>query len=349
MDPAAALAAFQQMQQQITTLQQQLAHQPPGGAAPAQRVERPRLPPPSQYDGRSAAALDGWQRELQQQFDWYGIADDAGRVRFAAALLKGVALDWWASLLEQGGISNQMVTNSNSSSSPSPASPSPRPTTYSDFVTRLRARFQPINSAQTARVQLDDLRQGAKQSVHDYISAFRSLLVRVPDMDEGDRVHRFLRGLRPAIATQLRVQGVSTLDAAIAMSARVGSIAEFGALAGSSATPASAAAAVDPDAMQLDNIEGLDKETGSDGQLVTNSNQLVTNELVALLNAMKHERSSNRAKEAKSGGKDVIAAIAKRFRLTPEQVREHFDKGQCFNCGGTGHSSRTCPKPAKKN
>ena len=59
MDPAAALAAFQQMQQQITTLQQQLAHQPPGGAAPAQRVERPRLPPPSQYDGRSAAALDG--------------------------------------------------------------------------------------------------------------------------------------------------------------------------------------------------------------------------------------------------------------------------------------------------
>ena len=333
MDPASAAAAFQQMQQQIQALQQQLAHQPQHllASQPAPRVDRPRLPPPSQYDGRSAAALDGWLRELQQQFDWYGTADDASRLRFAGALLKGVALDWWASLADAAAAL---------------AADSTRPTTYESFVARIRGRFQPVNSAQTARLQLDDLRQGTKQSVHEYISAFRSLLVRVPSMDEGDRVHRFLRGLRPSIATQLRVQGVSTLDAAIAMAARVGSIAEFGAPASASGSAPAAAAAVGADDMQLDNIEGLDSETSA----AEGSTAPVTQaQLMALINAMKHERGSNRTKESKSGGKDVAAAIGKRFHLTPEQEREHFDKGQCFNCHSTEHSSRACPKQKKSS
>ena len=342
MDPAAVQAAFQQMQQQIAMLQQQLAHQPAAAhavaaAAAAPRIDRPRLPPPAQYDGRSAAALDGWLRELQQQFDWYGMADDAGRLRFAGALLKGTALDWWASLTDAAAAAGGAALLPPEST---------RPTTYADFVARLRGRFQPINSAQTARLQLDDLRQGAKQSVHDYISSFRSLLVRVPAMDEGDRVHRFLRGLRSSVATQLRVQGVSTLDAAIAMAARVGSIAEFGAAPQGGAGPAPASASANPDDMIMDNIEGLDRETSpAEGA----SAPVTQAQFAALLNAMRNERGSNRAKESKSGGKDVAAAIAKRFHLTPEQVREHFDKGQCFNCGGTGHSSRACSKPAKKN
>jgi hypothetical protein len=340
MDPA-AIALIQQMQQQIAALQQQLAHQPAAAhavaaaAVAAPRVDRPRLPPPAQYDGRSAAALDGWLRELQQQFDWYSMTDDAGRLRFAGALLKGIALDWWASLTDAAAVAGGAALL---------PSESTRPTTYADFVTRLRCRFQPINSAQTARLQLDDLRQGSKQSVHDYISSFRSLLVRVPAMDEGDRVHRFLRGLRPTVATQLRVQGVSTLDAAIAMAARVGSIAEFGAAPQSGASLAPASAAVNPDDMIMDNIEGLDRETSpAEGT----SAPVTQAQLMALINAMRSDRGSNRAKESKGGGKDVATAIGKRFRLTPEQVREHFDKRQCFNCSSTEHSSRRCPKPQK--
>lgn len=291
------------------------------------RVERPRLPSPSQYDGRSAAALDGWLRELQQQFDWYGTNDDSSRLSFAGALLKGAALDWWATLaIAVAG---------------APANESTRPATYAEFVARLRGRFQPVNSAQTARIALDDLRQGPKQSVHDYISSFRGLLVQVPSMAEEDRVHRFLRGLRTTIATPLRIQGVSSLDAAIAMAARVGSLADFGAAA---AGPAPAAAASQGnDHMELDNVEGLEKATSA---APTASLQSQFHEF---LNAMKQERSSARSKESRGAGKDVAAAIAKRFGLTPEQVREHFDKGQCFNCNGTGHSSRACPRPQKKN
>ena len=108
MDPSVSAALQQmqqQMQQQFAAMQQQMmqqvAHMPtpivdPQAAAP--RADRPRLPAPPSYDGRSAAALDGWLRELQQQFDWYRMIDDAARLQFVGALLKGVALDWWGIL-----------------------------------------------------------------------------------------------------------------------------------------------------------------------------------------------------------------------------------------------------------
>ena len=131
------------------------------------------------------------------------------------------------------------------------------------------------------------------------------------------------------------------------MAARIGSFGELNAsLSASAASSAPAAVALSgADDMQLDNIEGLDSEASA----AEGSTAPVTQaQLMALINAMKHERGSNRTKEAKSGGKDVAAAIGKRFHLTPEQVREHFDKGQCFNCHSTD-SSRACPKQKKSS
>lgn len=329
-DPAAVAAAFNLMQQQITALQQQLAqppaaaaHAPPAAAAP--RVERPRLPPPSSYDGRSAAALDGWLRELQQQFDWYRMNDDAARLQFAGALLKGIALDWWANLIDSNG---------------APQSESTRPTTFADFIVRLRSRFQPINSAQTARTKLDLLRQGAKQSTNDYISEFRTLLVRVPDMSEGDRVHRFLTGLRPAVATQLRVQGVATLDAAIVMAARIGSIAEYGAGGPSAFASTPAVASGASNEMDCSNVEGLEGDTAGDAAPVTRA------EYVALLNAMKAQRSRKDPKDS-PGPRDIRSEMMRRHDMTKEQVQKHFDEKLCFNCSKPGHSSAGCKSPKR--
>ena len=333
---AATHAAFQQMQQQmqaqaqqVAQLQQQLLqqqlHQPPQQQQQllaATRPAAPRIPNPPLYDGR-ATALDDWLSALRQQFRWYDatMAADADRIRFAITYLKGPALDWWEHL----GVT---------------------PTSWADFEAALRARFQPVTSTESTRSKLLPLSQG-KASVHDYIATFRRLVVAVPDMGEADRLFQFTRGLAPAIATQLRVHGVTTVDAAVSMAARVGSLGELAAPQARVATPA-AAAAVNADDMVLDNIEGLDQST-TDAAASGPAAAITQAQFQEMLNAMKHERGSNRAKDTKSGGKDVAAAIAKRFKLTPEQVREHFDKRQCFNCGGTGHSSRACSKPAKKN
>lgn len=339
-DLAAALHQTQQQmqqmqmqhQQQMAAVQQQQQQQflptpiVDVHAAALPRNGRPRLPAPPSYDGRSSTALDGWLRELQQQFDWYRMTDDAERLQFVGALLKGVALDWWANLVDSNGAAQSEST---------------RPTTYADFATRLRSRFQPINSAQTARTKLDSLRQGPKQSTNDYISEFRTLLVRVPDMSEGDRVHRFITGLRPAVATQLRVQGVTTLDAAIAMAARIGSIAEYGAVSSNAfaSTPASASSA--PADMDLSNVEGLEGGTDDNAAPITRA------EYVALLNAMKQQRSKKDSKGS-SGPRDVRAEMMKRHGMTKEQVQKHFDEKLCFNCSRPGHSSLGCPNPSKR-
>ena len=336
---AAAMQQMQQqmearLQQQLSAMQSQLQQQhnmptpimPPHAVA-APRIDRPRLQAAPTYDGRSAVALDGWLRELQQQFDWYRMDDDAARLQFVGALLKGVALDWWSNLVDSNGVA---------------PSDSTRPTTYAEFIVRLKGRFQPINSAQTARTKLDSLRQGPKQSTNEYISDFRTLLVRVPDMSEGDRVHRFLTGLRPAVATQLRVQGVTTLDAAIAMAARVGTIAEFGAFGSNSNSSAatstpSASAATD---MDLSNVEGLEGDTTGESTTVTRA------EYTALLNAFKQLRSGKGPK-APSGPRDVRAEMMQRHNMTKEQVQKHFDEKLCFNCSQSGHPSRNCPTPRK--
>ncbi len=336
MDAAAVYAAMQQQVQQqaqlIAQLQQQLQqqqHQPmlqqqqpqqqQPQPAPAARFT-PRLPAPLAFDGKSTR-LDSWIADMEQQFEWYAVQSDVDRMRFAAGFISGSARDWWTATAAAA-----------------------RPTTWETFVAALRQRFQPVTSAETARAKLASLQQG-KASIHDYVSAFRQLLVSVPTMGEDDRLFTFTRGLRSDIATQLRVHGVKTVDAAIEMATRIGSLGELAGLTAGSTKSAAAAAAGSSNDMDLTNVEGLDAETSS----AEGSAPVTQAQLLAMLNAMKNERASNRSKESKSGGKDVAAAIAKRFKLTPEQVREHFDKGQCFNCHSTDHSSRSCPKPQKKN
>jgi hypothetical protein len=183
--------------------------------------------------------------------------------------------------------------------------------------------------------------------VHDYISAFRRILTAAKSMGEDDRVHCFVRGLRPAIATQLRIHGVAKLDDAIAMAARVGTLGE---MAGPAAAPhyGSAAASAASAPMELDAlaaIEGLERETGETGeQAATSSAAPITQaQFQQLLNAMReqHRRGAG-GKPAASDPRD--RRLPKVAGLTPTQVKEYMDNGKCFGCGSKEHMSRVCPK-----
>jgi hypothetical protein len=318
----------QQLQQQMQALQQQPQPQPAPGGAPPPRPHLPRIAPPSSFAGEPAAALDNWLRELEQQFGWYQITADADRTRLAAAHLRATALDWWASM--------------------DPATAQALAASWPQFEAALRARFQPVNSAQTARRQLDELRQGPRQSVHDYISAFRRILTAAKSMGEDDRVHCFVRGLRPAIATQLRIHGVATLDAAITMAARVGTLGEMAAVPHHGGAAASAASSAPMELDALESIEGLERETGeTSGQATASGSAPVTqSQFQQLLNAMREQRGRGAGfAGAKPAGFDPRdRRLPKVTGLTPAQVKEYMDNGKCFGCGSKEHMSRGCPK-----
>ena len=328
MDAAAVNAILQQaLQQQAQQLQQQMqqaiaaavaAAAPAPAPAPAAAAGRgPRLPPPALFEGASAK-LDEFIADVDQQVAWYNLPA-AEVTRFAGGFMRGAARDWLTTL-------------------------APQPADWAALVLALRARFQPVNSAENARTKLLALSQG-KQSVNDYIDAFRRLLVRVPTMGDDDRFHLFRRGLRPAIALQIDMQGITTLDAAIMRAAQIGGRLEGAAASSSSSSSSSGSNAP----MELDNIEGLEGDTASDAA----DAPVTRSELKLLLAAMQDKRRQGAGGRSSSGGnrdRNVRFASGQSRglptvpHLTPEQVKEYMDAGKCFGCGSKDHRSRGCPK-----
>lgn len=319
----------QLQQQQQLQLQQAIAPHPAAGGAVV-RTDRPRLPSPACYGGR-AAALDDWLIAMQKQFAWYNTQAEAERLRFASAFLDGAAYDWWSHL---------------------PSAEATAIDTWVKLCDALRRRFQPITTAAMARARLDTLVQG-KATVHEYVSTFRRLLVPLSDMGEADRLHAFIRGLQPSIATQLRVQGVKTVDLAIEMAVRVGSMGEFAALASAAThTHSSSSAPMELDALL--GIEGLEQDTdsrsSSSAAAPVADAPVTRSEFQQLLNAMREQRAGAGRRFNRGGEGAAPAAGARRDEagrvqfnnLTREQMDKHFAEGTCFSCGKTGHQSRTC-------
>jgi len=171
-------------------------------AAPQLRFARrePRATDLREYDGASGDKLDAWLDELGAAVELYELGERKA-VLFAASRLREAARQWW-NALGAAGKASVMTTDA--------------------LAQAMRARFQPITAAHTARVQLDKLAQGSR-SVNEYIADFQRLRTRLPDMAEADALHAFKRGLRGEIAQDLRKQRVATLADAISLAAHVGS------------------------------------------------------------------------------------------------------------------------------
>jgi hypothetical protein len=300
---------LQQTIAQVQALQAQIQQM---GQHP-QAVRMPRVDGPSTYDGRSGAKIDQWKRELEMQFTWHRQDTDEQKVRYATMFLRGAALDWWQSLTT-------------------------KPLTWLDMINALTERFQPITTAQTARTKLDALVQGPKQPIHNYIMEFRALLVHVPSMDEGDKLHRFMNGLKKDIQTQLRIQGVTSLDNAIAMAARVGQLGEFGAAAAVSSQRTSNGSAP----MELDSILaaiGGDDDDAGDDEPVT----MTRGELKLALAAIRVHRG-DASKFQDRFRQRSERPLPKIPHLSEAQVKARMENGECFGCASKEHRSRNCPK-----
>jgi hypothetical protein len=335
------LVAAVQHQQQVNAdqqarLQQLQAAQAPAASAPAAPAasapssilttgsRRPRITAPSTYVG-TAAALDGWLQEMQQQFAWYGVTSEADRISMGAGYLRSVALDWWASL-----------------------EAAEKPGTWDAFTTALRERFQPLSAAALARRQLDVLRQGQNQSVHEYIAAFRRLAVSLPSMHEEDRVHAFVRGLRPAIAQQVLLQRATTVKKAIEVATFAGSISSAAAAPGAAAAQCAPAPAMEVDALTFAGIEGLENETANaPGVAAAAPAASEVTQLRQELNALRaalRDRRPGPGPNLATGSERRRRPLPMISHLSPQQVKEYLDAGKCFGCGSNQHQYRACPQ-----
>jgi hypothetical protein len=86
---------------------------------------------------------------------------------------------------------------------------------WQQFKEQLMQRFCAFEVEEEARYKLDRLRQHT--SVAKYAEEFNKCMVELPTMDEKDRVHRFVEGLKPEVRKWIRLQKPSTVAAAISL------------------------------------------------------------------------------------------------------------------------------------
>lgn len=318
-----ALAAFM-TQMQATMQQMQVDHAAQMQAAQAQlqaasisaahaphvHAARPpslRIAPPAHYNG-TTPHLDEWTAAIRQQFAFYVISADADQIRFAAAHLKGPALDWY----EQACLVSA-------------------PPTWADVDAGLRTRFQPVTTADTARAKLFALEQG-KSSVNDYVASFRRLVVSLKTTDSDTLMFQFRRGLHHSLRMHLIQAQPATLDAAIALAVRMGSA--YGAAASSSSGAA----------MDLNAVESDGADAHAQDSVPVSRAEFAT--LLAALHSSAASRSTSGVTRTVSGGgaSGGSRPLPRIAGFSEEKVRRYMDAGMCFGCDSKEHRARECPR-----
>ena len=285
--------------------------------------KEPRAQDLQEYDGASGAKLDDWLKQLAMAARLYHLTAQE-TVDFAGSRLRDAALDWWLALSEE---ELAAITDREA------------------LAAALRARFQPVTAARTAREQLDKLQQGSR-GINEYIADFQRLATQIgmASLGQENALHAFERGLRRELAVELRKQGVATLQEAIALTARIGGLMQ------SNAAP--------QNRQSLHQMDVDDRNDGSASRL---------DRIEAALNAMAtrntdgmgakththhgytQQRESQRGGHgrggARGGGRGGF-----RPRATPEVpgvpehvVRQRWDAQQCIRCGSGEHVARACP------
>lgn len=343
--PSAEQAAFQQMQQQMQVMYQQIqqqqqqlqatqqaaAHaatqQVASASAVARPPEMPKIRQPSSFSGAMGFVVDDWISEMQQQFAYYGtrFPDDAAKVRFAVVHLTGAAMHWWE---------HQEPT-----------------TVWSEFIERLHGRFRPVHAAMLARQKLGRLRQRAGQSVNQYVGVFQNTLTPIIDMGAMDQVHHFVTGLLAPIAAKVWEKHPTNLIDAIDAAVSVEAMSNFGraAIPGSfgrhPSASSSAAAASNPDAMDLNNLESGANDSFMFQSPEADQTQVVLSQMVNQMAAM-----DLRLNALFAGGKTGSGRTGKKDRipgLDAATIKELQAAGKCFRCKEKGHMKNECPKKPK--
>jgi hypothetical protein len=185
-----------QMAAKIAQLEQQLQNVQLVTAAASTSAQRLKLPKPPETNGTSPNAIN-WcykmETYLQAQSTDLNLPST---VTYAASFLKDSALNWWLRCQQEVAAGKRRPFAS-----------------WAAFKKEFIDMFTPVKPDYDARNKLDRLMQ--TRSVFDYASRFNTLMLELPNMDEADRVHFFIKGLKPEIRMHVTLHTPATLHEAV--------------------------------------------------------------------------------------------------------------------------------------
>ena len=273
-------------------------------SSPSIRSATPNGPLNEHYSGEGGLKLDAWIRATSRLLAFYSGITDSTAVAWLATGLTGAAGDWF----------DEFVTAN--------SQPPGTPTALYDG---LRRRFQPVNSAETARRDLDVLRQTKSMSVNDYTTRFRQLITHLPSDSVETRMFQYRRGLLSVIEdkiSQAEPQPV-TLDAVISLAARI----EGRSSASSGRIDQVAGAESDPSSMGNSAFEQL--------------NALIEKAVARTAEAVHRQYDSRRNRGANKSSFEQ--PLWRQVGLTKEEGNRRRMKNLCMYCAQSSHTHRDCP------
>lgn len=185
--------ALQRIAQLETAVAASSAQQQP---IPSRSYSMAKPKEPDVFTGDSKSDVIDWTECLRTYLRLAHVADDdvMGHVRL---FLKGSAALWWRKLLQDN--------------------PAAATWTFDQFAAALISRYSPAAVARIARDKINVLRQTA--SVSAYNDQFIKLSLRISDMTPSEAMDKYVRGLKPEIATWIAV--MQPQDIQVAMNAAV--------------------------------------------------------------------------------------------------------------------------------
>jgi hypothetical protein len=205
-----------QVQQQTTPLHQQIVNLQAANqqltAAIGQlqlpqvinnNISRVKAAKPSQYSGARGTDPVVWLFQFSQYADLENVAVTR-RAKLAATHLTDKAATWWRNLVVQSGdLTGDSIT-------------------WAEFETSLVSIFRPVNAAKIARDKLAVLKQ--TNSVSAYNFHFTELCLDITDMNEAEKLDRYVRGLKSNIRVEVELAEPTTLAVAMGKAQRIDNI-----------------------------------------------------------------------------------------------------------------------------
>ena len=309
----------------------------------ARRVAQPKIPLPRIFDGKTGTGIVTWIDEIERQFPHFEeyFATDAIKITQALNFVIATVRTEF----------KQTATTAEEAGAPID--------TWDKFVAVMTKRYQPVESAYTARSQLDTATQSG--SAQAYVSHFLSLMTYINDMSASDQVQQFCRGLKQAIRVEVMKTKPKTLTDTInsavgfeVYTRQVGAPASSNSSSSSLYRPhqqRSSYHAASSSAMDLNNVESqseaspyLDVSPSRESHLLAVIQQQQENQaqMQQQLNALLTRGQDRRSNSSSSSG-DKIPGI------TREVYQRCRAEGVCLKCKEKGHNASACTKPLRLN
>ena len=183
--------------------------------------------------------------------------------------------------------------------------------TWEAFLDALKANYVGMDDVMTARQEWQGLKQTGK--VGDYVQKFRTLTTKISDTNDAEKRQRFIAGLQDQTKLYILEKRPETTAAAMILAQQFETeIWPLRKQALTGTTPAT---------------------SGTKNQGYGTKNQSWKGPTRATYSDVKRDEHGRNAYNRP---------------LDNPQRTERYEKGLCFNCGGSGHISRDCRRPSKQ-